>query len=134
MWSGGDTSNASSFTGCLNIAGRQQLSLTHGILPATAQIPLKTPTDSLYHTRKFRTEGTSEDPVLALSRVNLQVRKGCSRPFSVECSVSPSYLQSLWATSELLSLQPVTSVNSLCIPGKCGSISSVNSTLDTLPG
>lgn len=108
MCSGGDTLNASSFTSCLNIAGQQHLSPTPGILPVMAQIPLKTPTDSQYHTRKFRTEGASEDPVPAPSRIDLKARKGCSRPFFVECSVSPSNLQSLWATWEFLSLQPVT--------------------------
>lgn len=42
----------------------------------------------------------------ALSRIDLKVRKGCSRP-SFESSASPSNLQPLWAAWEFLSLQPM---------------------------
>lgn len=104
---GGDTSNVNSFVGCLNTAGKH-LSVTPGVLPLMAQIPLKRPADSQNRTIQFRTEGASEDPTPAPSGTDLKVRKGCSRPYSADFSVPPRNLWSFWEFWEFSSLQPMT--------------------------
>lgn len=61
-----------------------------------AQIPLKTPTDSQNHTRQFRTEGTSEDPMLALSRIDHKVKKKAAQELFW---LSVQYLQAIYNLS-----------------------------------
>lgn len=51
----------------------------------------------------------------ALTRIDLTVRKGCSRPFFVECSVYPS---SLSGQPGSFSDSSLSSGNSLCTSGK----------------